>query len=80
MSDIGLNNELFLQDLNYYLPQIGTHPINFQQTIKFLDFIISSKYEHHANIEAFKCFDRNGLGQIPTADILTHLKKKLNPR
>lgn len=31
-------------------------------------------------MEAFKCFDRNGTGQIQASDLLGVLKKQLSPK
>lgn len=77
VNDLGLNNELFLKDLTYYYPNIHTQSLTFLQIVKFLDFILTPKNRSLESIEAFKCFDRNGTGQISTADMLSVFKKRL---
>lgn len=47
--------------------------------LKFLDYITAHKREEES-IEAFKCFDRNGSGQIHASDLLAVLKKQLSPK
>jgi hypothetical protein len=38
-NDIGLGNELFLRDLNYYFPQLEKgEGVSFQELLQFLDF------------------------------------------
>jgi Ca2+-binding EF-hand superfamily protein len=80
VNDLGLSNELFMRDLNYYLPQVERgEPVTFNEVLKFLDFMLGRKKEGEG-IEAFKCFDRNGSGQIHASDLLAVLKKQLSPK
>lgn len=69
-----------MRDLYYYLPQVERgEAVNFKEILKFLDFMIGRKKEGEG-IEAFKCFDRNGSGQIHASDLLAVLKKQLSPK
>jgi Ca2+-binding EF-hand superfamily protein len=79
-NDIGLGNELFLRDLNYYFPQLEKgEGVSFQELLQFLDFT-TAPIKQAESLEAFKCFDRNGVGQIHASDLLTVLKKCLTPK
>lgn len=80
VNDLGLNNELFMRDLNYYLPHLESGKgVSFEELLRFLDLMVSRRKEGEA-MEAFKCFDRNGSGQINAADLLAVLKKQLSPK
>jgi Ca2+-binding EF-hand superfamily protein len=75
VNDLGLNNELFIRDLHYYFPQVEKgEGVSLNEIIKFLDYIVGNK-KLDESIEAFKCFDRNGSGQIHASDLLVVLKK-----
>lgn len=41
--------------------------------------MLHNKKTEEQKVEAFKCFDRSGIGQIHTADLLGALKRKLKP-
>jgi Ca2+-binding EF-hand superfamily protein len=46
VNELGLNNELFMRDLNYYLPQLQSgDPVSFTEFHNFLDFMLGRKKE-----------------------------------
>jgi len=68
VSDLGLNNDLFLRDLSYYFPKIEKgESVTYPEMINFLDYILVTKKSENEKIEAAKCLDKNGTGQINTA-------------
>jgi Ca2+-binding EF-hand superfamily protein len=48
--------------------------------IKFLDYILMTKKSSNEKIEAAKCLDKNGSGQINTGELLSVLKKRLKAK
>ena len=51
--------------------------LSYAQIAKFLDYMLTHYTGDMDNMEAFKSFDRNGLGQVSSAELLGILKKKL---
>ena len=41
--------------------------MNFDEVVKFLDYMLTHNTQNLDNMEAFKSFDRNGTGQISSA-------------
>ena len=69
-----------MRDVNYYFPQLEKgEGVDFQEVLRFLDYA-TAPIKQTESLEAFKCFDRNGVGQIHASDLLAVLKKSLSPK
>lgn len=54
--------------------------LTYDEILRFLDYILTSNTNNLDHMEAFKSFDRNGTGQISSAELLGVLKKRLPPK
>lgn len=64
---MGLASDLFFHDFYYYFPKIEAGgDLVYEDCLAFIDYILVPKKSEKEIVEAFKLFDRNGMGHIST--------------
>lgn len=53
--------------------------LSFEDCLAFIDYITTPKTSNKDIVSVFKLFDKSGTGHILTTELLSFLKKELNP-